>query len=55
VLGTEGFIQVLTSYRSQGIVNGIVIKGGSAAASTGFYSTLAALALRPKFTIRVRY
>jgi len=55
VLGTEGFNQVLTSYRTQGIVNGIVIKGASAAGSIGFYSTQAALTLRPKYTIRVRY
>jgi hypothetical protein len=55
VLGTDGFNQLLTSYRTQGIVNGIVIKGSSAAGSIGFYSTQAATALRPKFTIRVRY
>ena len=55
VLGTEGFNRLLTSFRMQAVLNGVVIKGASAVGSLGFYSTLAALPLRPKFTIRVRY
>jgi hypothetical protein len=55
VLGTDGFNQLLTIWRTQGILNGVVIKGGSTVSSVGFYSYLAALALHPKFTIRVRY
>lgn len=55
VLDTEGFNRLLTSFRVQGLLNGVVIKGASAVGSIGFYSTQAALPLRPKFTIRVRY
>ncbi|MBF8295720.1 MAG: Cna domain protein [Bacteroidetes bacterium] len=55
VLDTEGFNRLLTSFRTQGLLNGVVIKGASAVGSIGFYSTQAALSLRPKFTMKVRY
>jgi hypothetical protein len=55
VLDTEGFNRLLTSFRTQALLNGVVVKGASTVGSIGFYSTLAALPLRPKFTIRVRY
>jgi len=55
VLDTEGFNRLLASFRTQGLLNGVVIKGASPVGSIGFYSTQPALPLRPKFTIRVRY
>lgn len=55
VLGTDGFNQLLTGWRTQGQMNGVVIKGASAVGSVGFYSSQAALSLRPKFTVIVRY
>jgi hypothetical protein len=55
VLDTEGFNRLLTSFRTQALLNGVVVKGASAVGSIGFYSTQAAVPLRPKFTIRVRY
>ena len=55
VLGTEGFNQLLTSFRTQGMLNGVVVKGASAVGSIGFYSTGATALLRPKFIMRVRY
>ena len=57
VLGTEGFAQLLTGFRTQGMINGVVIKCASAVGSLGFYSTnwQAPLPFQPKYTIRVRY
>lgn len=55
VLGTEGFNQLLTEYRTKGLTYGVVIKGGRVVAPTGFYSGYATLSLRPKVTFRVRY
>jgi hypothetical protein len=55
VLGTDGFNQLLVSWRTQGISNGVVIKGATAVGSVGFYSASATLSLRPKFTLRVRF
>lgn len=55
VLDTEALNRLLTNFRTQGIWNGVVIKGASAVGSVGFYSSAASLPFRPKFTIRVRY
>ncbi|HTY36200.1 MAG TPA: carboxypeptidase-like regulatory domain-containing protein [Bacteroidota bacterium] len=54
VLGTSGFSQLLYLFRTQGILNGIVVKSTSASV-VAFYSTGASLSLRPKYTIRARY
>ena len=55
VMGTDGFNQLSQIWQAQGIMNGVVIKGVTAVGSVGFYTTQAALALQPKFSIRVRY
>jgi hypothetical protein len=54
-LGTDGFNHLLAGWRTQGILNGVVIKSATAVGSVGFYSSSATLSLRPKFSIRVRY
>jgi hypothetical protein len=55
VLGTEGMAQLLSSFRTQGMVNGIVVKGVTPVGSVGFWSGFAARANQPKYTIKVRY
>lgn len=53
VVRTEGLARLLTEYRANGIVYGIVIKGGGVG-PIGFYSIIADMN-KPKLTFKVQY